>query len=227
MTMTNETQNTNARAQLYFGIAKLTGEFIGIRHGENGFSSTTIYDLGHCTVMNARQGNTPGQIEAAQICSMFGTWGGFTQMAVELDAKGQGLHNLVTGDKLRLVNTSGQSNELHALDALGVEWVTLPADESCEVTICSYEEGLIRVKRGSTEYLGLFSYMNGQSCNEASQGFKLESLAPKEQSIFIDPDTPDSGPQDCEHDQYCLIDHPDGTPELVPFCPACDEIVEL
>lgn len=31
----------------------------------------------------------------------------------------------------------------------------------------------------------------------------------------------------CKHDEYRVIEHPDGGGGEVPYCPACDELLEL
>lgn len=56
------------------------GTFIGCRFGESKYSTTTIYDGGHCAVMNARQGHTAAEVAAAIHCNIMGHWDSFEDL---------------------------------------------------------------------------------------------------------------------------------------------------
>lgn len=195
----------------FFAEMPRTGEFIGIREGWKGYSETTIYDLGHCTVMNARAGNTPGEVESAVTCSLFGRWDNFTKMAMEMDArdeeKGLALHKLEPGDRVTIHNTSDVPVQIPLAKMLG--FYTLEAGGEMLAVIDEYKDGLIMAAR-EERLVVCFSYLNGKACtdNEELKGLKI-TRAP------------------CDHSEYKWIDHPDGSGGQVPFCPACDKVIEL
>lgn len=67
--------------RIYIAKRETTGEFIAIEHGTTGFCITTVYDQDHADVLNERQDITPADAEAAMICSMFGNWHTFDDLA--------------------------------------------------------------------------------------------------------------------------------------------------
>lgn len=68
-------------------------KFIALREGETGYYKTTVYTQDHADCLNQRQGITPAQLEAAQMCSMFGNWDRFDRIAARFSdgPKAEGL----------------------------------------------------------------------------------------------------------------------------------------
>ena len=60
-----------------------TGEFVAVKEGETGYYETTVYTQDHADTLNERAGHSPGEIAAAEFCSMFG-WDNFNEMVEKL-----------------------------------------------------------------------------------------------------------------------------------------------
>lgn len=61
-----------------------SGVFIAIKHGESFYSTTTVHSQGHADELNRRQEITPAEVEAAEMCSIFGCWDNFDSI-VEME----------------------------------------------------------------------------------------------------------------------------------------------
>jgi hypothetical protein len=60
-----------------------TGEFVIVKEGELGFYSASINSQEHADSLNEANGHTPGQVKAAEACSMFG-WNNFNELSEKL-----------------------------------------------------------------------------------------------------------------------------------------------
>lgn len=73
----------------YYVKLELTGEIIVIKHGELGFYETDITDDDMLDTANSLNHNTQAEIDAAEVCSMFGEWEKFDER-VEVFLEGLG-----------------------------------------------------------------------------------------------------------------------------------------
>lgn len=64
----------------YFTKHLLSGQIIAIVQGEHGYNTTTVDDLDYAQVLNERQGHSPEQVKAAEMCSMSGNWDNFDEI---------------------------------------------------------------------------------------------------------------------------------------------------
>lgn len=69
--------------------APMSGEsfFLAITEGETGYNASDVFEQAHADVLNERLGNSPAEVEAAVVCSMFNTWNKFDEMVEKFEEK--------------------------------------------------------------------------------------------------------------------------------------------
>ena len=70
--------------RIFFAKHSTTGKFIAVTEGETGYNETTVETQEHADVLNERMGNTPAEVEAAVVCSMFDNWDSFEKIAARM-----------------------------------------------------------------------------------------------------------------------------------------------
>lgn len=68
----------------YYRKSDMTGKYIMIEHGKEGYYDTNIETDSEADMMNHIQGNTKAEIEAAHSCSLFNCWDNFNKLKEKL-----------------------------------------------------------------------------------------------------------------------------------------------